>query len=77
MKRLYDVEIRVFVMAEDEEEARQIATRECQPEEADAEEAGSVDVFWWDSIPYGSDDDKTCGKIMAEMRAAAKGAGGE
>jgi len=76
MKRLYEVEIRVYVMAENEQDALQIAARECQPEEAEAEEAGSVDSLWWKSIPYGADDDKTCGEIMGEIIAEARGEAG-
>lgn len=72
MKKLYEVEIKVYVMAEDKEDALYIASRECQPEEAEAYEAESVDALWWKSIPYGSDDDKTCGEIIGEMIAAAK-----
>lgn len=73
MKQLYEVEIRVYVMAEDEQDAVQIAARECQPEEAEAYEAVSVDTIWWKAIPYGSDNDKTCGEIVGAAIAAARG----
>lgn len=73
MKKFYEVEIKLYVLAEDEWEAAVIATRECQPEAAEVDEAGSVDSRWWKAIPYGSDDDKTCGEIMGELVATEKG----
>lgn len=70
MKKLFKVEIMVYVMAEDEYDAAMIATRECQPEEADVEEADNVDSRWWKAIPYGSTTDATCGEIIGEQKAS-------
>jgi hypothetical protein len=63
-KKLYHVEITVYVMAEDEVDAAFIATRECQPEEAEVYKADFVDSSWWKAIPYGADDDTPCGEIL-------------
>ena len=70
MKKLYEVEIKVYVMAEDAEEAAQIAVTDCQDTEAEAFLANSVDSEWFDVIPYGGDDDTTCGEILKSQRAA-------
>ena len=73
MKKLYQVEITVFVMADDKDEAASIASVEAQPEDCEVWEARSVQSEWWDAIPYGADDDMKCGEILKQQRAAQHG----
>ena len=67
MKKLYEVQMTVYVMAEDENEACSIATQfdvDIPSEDCEIYEACVVPTVWLDSIPYGSDDDKTCWEIL-------------
>ena len=69
MKKLFEVEVHYYVMAEDAGEAKRglliLALEDCMTV---AYEAFSVDASWRDAIPFGSDDDQTCGQIMAERQ---------
>ena len=69
MKKLYWVEITVMVMAEDEDEAAEIAACEAISENCDAMIASSVPSGWYDAIPFGSDDDATCCEVLKRQRA--------
>ena len=67
MKKLYEVQMTVYVMAEDEDGAWFSAMDsdvEIPFEDCEICEAGAVPRPWLDSIPYGSDDDKTCREIL-------------
>jgi len=66
MKKLYEVEIRYYVMAENETEAEAIRTDDGVTLEVN--EAFTVDSEWWDTIPFGGDDDRTCGEILGAQR---------
>jgi len=80
MKKLYEVEMIMMVMAEDESDAKLVAAQNASAEnwdEFDAYEADSVKSEWWDCIPWGSDDDKTCGEIILGMRSRKFKAKGE
>ena len=68
MKKLYCVEITVMVMAENKEEAAEIASREALPESCEANEAFSVPSEWYGAIPFGADDEKTCAQILKHQR---------
>ncbi len=70
MKKLYCVEITVMVMAENEDEAAEIAAREATSENCEAMIASSVSSEWHDAIPFGSDDDATCGEVLERQRAS-------
>lgn len=70
IKKLYEVEIKAYVMAEDEDEAKSIAVAECEDVDAEAFVTNSIDAEWWDAIPYGNDDDLTCGEILKQQAAA-------
>ncbi len=66
-KKLYRVKVDLYVMAEDEWEARVAATQakfdifECQARKADLLLPG-----WEDAIPFNANDDLTCAQIFAE-----------
>jgi hypothetical protein len=68
-KKLYRVKVVMYVMAENESEARVAATNarfdifECSARKAD-----HVDPAWVNAIPYNSDDDRTCGEIFVGER---------
>ena len=67
MKKLYEVQMTVYVMAEDEAQAHFAAIDngvEIPFEDCEIYEARVVPAAWIDSIPYGSDDDKTCWEIL-------------
>ena len=81
MKKLYEVEMTVYVMAANEIEAHEAATDfEVEIPFADCEiyEAGAVNSSWMEAIPYGSDDDKTCREILAnnQLQPTAEKRGG-
>ena len=64
-KKLYRVKVELFVMAEDEADARIAATRahfdilECSARKADY-----VSPEWDGAIPYNADDERTCAEIL-------------
>lgn len=68
-KKLYRVKVVLYVMAENESEARVAATNasfdifECSARKAD-----HVDPAWVNAIPYNSDDDRTCAEVFAGER---------
>jgi hypothetical protein len=65
-KKLYRVDVVLYIMAEDEDAACAAATQakfdvfECSPEPA-----RFIDPFWEDAVPYNSDDDLTCKEVMS------------
>ena len=67
-KQLYEVNKRYYVMAEN-----QMAAEFVRVVDADFEihKATSVDHDWWNAIPFGSDDDRTCGQIIEESEIEA------
>jgi hypothetical protein len=68
-KKLFRVRVDLYVMAEDEVNARLAATRakfdifECTAREAEALLSG-----WENAIPYNSDDERTCSEIFAAKK---------
>ena len=70
MKKLYWIDITMMVMAEDEDEAAEIAARKATPENCVGRLALSVPSEWRDAIPFGADDDLTCGEILKRQREA-------
>jgi hypothetical protein len=70
-KKLYEVEIVAYVMAENEEDARyiNIDTGSC---DIDVNEADEVPEHWLDALPFNSDDDKTISQILAEKNTEEK-----
>lgn len=70
MKRLYEIEVKYYVMAENELEAQDIEPDYISNCSVFASEANSVDHDWWNAVPYNSDDDKTCGQVLNEKEEA-------
>lgn len=70
MKKLFCVTIVVYVMAGNESDAKRIGAEYCAADSAEAYIAESVASEWYDYIPFGSDDDMTCGDILKAQRAA-------
>ena len=70
-KKLYRVRVVLFVMGENESDARVAATQapfdifECT-----ARKTEKVTPEWKDAIPYNADDDRTCSEIMAPKQQA-------
>ncbi len=68
-KKLFRVKVVLYVMAENESEARLAATNaafdifECTAKKADHIEPG-----WGNAIPYNADDDRTCAQILASQK---------
>lgn len=66
-KKLYRVKVILYVMGENQSEARLAATQarfdifECA-----ASRAETVDPEWMDAIPFNADDERTCAQILAE-----------
>jgi len=65
-KRLYEVVITCYVMAEDENDACNVAVDNCLPGEAEAWSARDVVDEWADVIPHGEIEGRTCIEIVAE-----------
>ena len=64
-KNLYCVRVVLFVMAENESDARVAATRsQFDIFECTARKAKNVKPEWKDAIPYNADDDRTCSEII-------------
>ncbi len=72
-KKLYRVKVVLFVMAENESDARVAATQarfdifECA-----ARRAENVDPEWMDAIPYNADDGRTCAEIMSNRQPTVR-----
>ena len=63
-KELYRVRVVLFVMAENESEARLVATQsQFDIFECTARKAINVNPDWKDAIPYNADDERTCSEI--------------
>jgi hypothetical protein len=68
-KRLFRVNVVLYVMAEDEADACAAATQvrfdifECV-----ARKAAYVDPAWEDAVPYNADDERTCSQVMTAIR---------
>ena len=68
-KKLYRVKVVLFVMAENESDARVAATRaRFDIFECTARKAENVVPEWKNAIPYNSDDDRTCSEIMSNRQ---------
>ena len=67
MKKLYMVEMMIMVMAEDKDDAIDVATGygvEISSHDCDVTEVVGVPQSWEDAIPFGADDDRTCKDIL-------------
>ncbi|RPI94104.1 MAG: hypothetical protein EHM40_07695 [Chloroflexi bacterium] len=67
-KKLYHVKVVLYVMAENESEARVAATNaRFDIFECTAKKARNVELGWNNSIPYNADDDRTCAEILVSQ----------
>jgi hypothetical protein len=68
-KKLFCVKVVLFVMAENESDARIAATQaHFDIFECSARKAESITPEWEDAIPYNADDDRTCLEILTSQR---------
>jgi hypothetical protein len=68
-KKLYRVKVVLYVMAENESEARVAATNaHFDIFECTARKATSLDPGWDDAIPYNSGDIRTCAEIISSVQ---------
>lgn len=75
-KKLYRVKVVLYVMAENESEARVEATNaHFDIFECTARKAISLDPGWDDAIPYNAEDARTCAQIISSVQQIAQGAG--
>ncbi len=73
MKHLYKIEMLAYVMAENSFEAEHLAVRNAPNILCEAYPAHCVDGEWWDWIPFGADDDRTCGQILQAEKVGKDG----
>ncbi len=72
-KKLYRVRVVLFVMAENESDARVAATQaRFDIFECTARRAENVDPEWMGAIPFNADDDRTCSEIMINRQPAVR-----
>lgn len=69
MKKLYRVEIIEMVMADNETDAKSIAVKNADIVDCKAHEAKSCPSDWYDYIPWGEENDRTCGDIIKDSRS--------
>ena len=65
--KLYEVNLKYYVLAEDEQEAGYVLI-DVACCDKDIGEAKSVDAAWYDALPFTSsmgESDRTCGEILA------------
>ena len=73
-KKLFRVKVTLYVMGENESEARFNATQACfDIFECSAKKADRIENGWEDAIPYGSDGQHTCAEILAIQKLAIQG----
>jgi hypothetical protein len=64
-KKLHRVEVVLYVLAEDEFDARWAATNaRFDVFECTAQEAATIDPGWENAVPYNAEDDRTCAEIF-------------
>lgn len=68
-RKLYRVKVILYVMAENESEARVAATdARFDIFECTARKAEYVDPAWLNAIPYNAEDERTCGQIFTDQK---------
>ncbi len=71
-KKLYRVDVVLYVMAEDESDACAAATEaNFDVFECSAEPARIIEPFWEDAVPYNADDEHTCKEIVGAPKQGA------
>jgi hypothetical protein len=72
-KKLYRVNVVLYVMAENEYDACTAATNaRFDIFECEAERARTVEPGWEDAIPYNSDSERTCLQILRQTKRVAQ-----
>ena len=72
MKKLFEVHLKYYALAEDEHEALSMRIDKAACTHG-VIEAHTVDADWWNALPWGDDDnDRTCGEIAAAAGLEAK-----
>ncbi len=67
-KKLYRVRVTLYVMAENESEARVAATNaKFDIFECTAKKAEYIDQGWENAIPYNADDERTCLEVFVSQ----------
>jgi hypothetical protein len=72
-KKLFHVKVQIYVMAENESDARLAATQarfdifECTAKKADHLEPG-----WEDAVPYNSNDSRTCSEVLRDQQLVVR-----
>lgn len=72
-KWLFEIEIRAYAYAEDEEtaiEAFEQGVGYLDGVSLKADKTDSVDADWWDALPFGEAGHHTCGQILQAQREA-------
>ena len=71
-KWLFEIEGRAYAYAETEAKAIRAVQDEASLHDIpfEASKTSSVDEDWADAIPYGGDDNRTCGQIQQAQREA-------
>jgi hypothetical protein len=68
-KKLYRVKVVLYVMAENESEARVAATNaRFDIFECTARKAERIDPGWDNAIPYNAEDESTCAEVFARQQ---------
>lgn len=71
-KKLYRVKVVLYVMAENESEARVAATNaRFDIFECTARKAERIDPGWDNAIPYNAEDGRTCAEIFAGQQQSS------
>ena len=68
MKKLYVAAVTIYVIAENEDEAKRVARYDAciEEDEWEVSEAKAVDATWYDCLPWGDDDNqRTCGEWLS------------
>lgn len=75
-KKLYRVQVVLYVMAEDEFDARWAATNaRFDIFECTAEKAESIDPGWEDAVPYNADNAHTCAEVFVRKTKPSRSSG--
>ena len=72
-KKLFRVKVILYVMAENESEARLAATdARFDIFECTAKKAKKLEPGWEDAVPYNSQDARTCAQVFSNAQPAAQ-----
>ena len=66
MKKLYEVKILLYVVAENKDDAKYEAMKVYDPDTCDVEVTGAktIDSRWVNAIPFGAEDDRKCKEYL-------------